>query len=118
MKKLLILLLICVSLYTNAQTADSTSYKQKYKNRVNMGIGFTSLGVGLGALGMVLKEPRDKGGKQPGIFLYFGGASAAFGLYSLISAIHPYHKYRVLTGKSKKTALYFQPQNLSLTYNF
>ena len=81
-----------------------------------MGIGFTSLGATLITLGLVLQEPRDNGKKQPGMFLYFGAPAAAFGIYSLFSAISPYKKYKV--AKSNKTALYFAPQNLSLTYNF
>lgn len=116
MKKLLLLLLLTISAYANAQTADSTAYKQKYKNRVNMGVGFTALGGTLIGMGFLL--PREKGGKEPGMFLYFGAPAAAFGIYSLFSAISPYKKYKLATGKGNKSALYFAPQNMSLTYNF
>lgn len=111
------MLLLCISAYTNAQTADSTTYKQQYKNRVNLGIGLTSLGVGLVGLGFALpRYPKDY--KNPGSFTYFGAPIAAAGIYFLFSAIGPCKKYKVATGKNKKTALYFAPEKMSLTYNF
>ena len=117
MKKLLVLISLCVTLYSNAQTPDSTFYKQQYKNRVNLGIGLTSLGVGLVGLGFALpRYPKEY--NKPGTFTYFGAPIAAAGIYFLFSAIGPCKKYRVATGKNKKTALYFAPEKMSLTYNF
>ena len=117
MKKLLIALLFGITATASAQKPDSTLYKEKYKGRAKLGIGLTSLGVGLVGLGFALpRYPKDY--KNPGSFTYFGAPIAAAGIYFLFSSIGPYKQYRVATGKNKKAALYFEPKNMALTYNF